>query len=124
MSETRTKYNTLRRGVELDGQRFDSRAEAEYWRILKLRQVAGELHSLTRQPSYTLQDSFVDSRGHKIAAIRYTGDFEYVETATSQRVCCEVKGVRTRDWAIRERLFRWIWRGQVELVVVPASEVI
>lgn len=115
------KYHARR--VEMDGQVFDSGAEGRYHRVLKIREAAGEIRDLQRQVKYTLQEAFVDSHGRRVGGITYTGDFQYVEVVTGRLVCCEVKGARTRDWVLREKLFRYRLRDLVELVIIPASEV-
>ena len=58
----RQKYGNRR--VEVDGIRFDSKHEAEYYQYLMLRVRAGELKSVLRQVSFDLP-----------GGIRYVADF-------------------------------------------------
>ena len=40
--------------IVVDGVTFDSKKEAEYWRVLKTRQDFGEIENLRRQEKYLL----------------------------------------------------------------------
>lgn len=52
-----SKYNNKK--VELDGHVFDSKAEADYYSGLKIRQATGEITSFELQPRFTLQPAFI-----------------------------------------------------------------
>jgi hypothetical protein len=58
----RHKYGAVR--TELDGRRFDSRAEAHYYLTLKLRQTAGEVVQFLTQVPFVLP-----------GGVRYVVDF-------------------------------------------------
>lgn len=47
-----SKYRNVK--VTVDGERFDSRKEADYWMGLKLRERAGEITELARQVLFSL----------------------------------------------------------------------
>ena len=73
---TRNKYGAKK--TEVDGVVFDSRAEARRYQELKLLERAGEIQSLTLQPTFVLQPSF--KRGKRtVRAITYSADFQYLE---------------------------------------------
>lgn len=70
------KYKNLR--VEVDGQKFDSKAEADQWLILKARERAGEIHGLLRQVHFALYTATAD-REMRVRVSAYIADFVYVD---------------------------------------------
>lgn len=95
----RGKYGA--RKVTLDGYRFDSQAEAAYYRELKMLVRAGEIHHFIVRP----QPYELLVNGHLIG--RYTPDFE-VTLATGEVQIIDVKSKATRlsrDWPLRRKLF-------------------
>jgi hypothetical protein len=107
---TENKYRNKRTIV--DGIEFDSKAEAVRYRELLLLEAGGRIEDLTLQPSYELQPAFRDVRGRKHRAIKYIADFRYIEVIDPQSiqgldVVEDVKGARTKEFAIKEKLFRF-----------------
>lgn len=105
----------------IDGERFDSQAEAARWLTLLERQNRGQISGLRRQPRYELQASFRDKTGRMMRAITYVGDFEYSEES-EQLVVEDVKGgeaTQTQVWRVKAKLFRYRYPG-IELRVVEA----
>ncbi len=47
-----SKYKNIK--VVIDGERFDSKREAQYFQELKLREKAGEIYDVKRQVEYAL----------------------------------------------------------------------
>lgn len=82
----------------VDGVKFPSKAEADYYCRLKLRMQAGQLAGFCRQPEFILQDG--DG-----TVIRYKADFAvWFNDGTTEVIEC--KGCDTADWKLREKLFR------------------
>jgi hypothetical protein len=54
----------------------------------------------------------------KYRSIVYEGDFEYVENG--QRICEDVKGVRTAVFSLKEKLFMDRYGESIELRIVEA----
>ena len=96
------KYNA--RKTVMCGHTFDSKREAEVYLELLTQKQAGEIVSIGLQPSYTLLEGFRDNTGKKQRAITYTADF-FVTYDDGRREVIEVKGVRTRDYLLRKKLF-------------------
>lgn len=97
------KYRNIK--SELDGHIFDSKAEAHRYAELKLLQAAGEIAGFMLQPSFLLEKG-----------IRYRPDFLVCDK--NGKVWVEdVKGVETRDFKLKKRLWeaRYPW---LELRVV------
>ncbi len=113
------KYGATR--TEIDGHIFSSRAEASRYAELRLLERAGQIADLRLQPRFVLQPAFVDNKGRRQPAVRYTADFAYREPMNPREVVEEVKGVMDKSAAIRIRLF--IFQHQeVDFRIVQAHE--
>lgn len=86
----RHKFNAIRTTV--DDISFSSKKESEYYRMLKLRQMSGEVLFFLRQVRFDLD-----------AGLRYTVDFmEFHADGNIHFV--EVKGMRSKDYIMRKKL--------------------
>lgn len=101
------KYHA--RKTTVCGRTFDSRREAEVYLELLAQKQAGEIVRIGFQPSYTLLAGFVDNTGKKQRPITYTADF-FVTYADGRSEVIEVKGMRTRDYLLRKKLFLHMMR--------------
>ena len=101
------KYNA--RKTTVCGHTFDSRREAEIYLDLLSRKQTGEIVRIGFQPSYTLLAGFKDNTGKNQKPITYTADF-FVTYADGHSEVIEVKGVRTRDYLLRKKLFLYAMR--------------
>ena len=106
-SRKKNKYNA--RKTTVCGRTFDSKREAEIYLDLLSRKQHGEIVRIRLQPSYTLLEGFRDNQGNKQRAITYTADF-FVTYADGRNEVIEVKGVRTRDYQLRKKLFLYAMR--------------
>jgi hypothetical protein len=91
--------------TEVDGLRFDSRAEAKRYQELRLMEMAGEIIGLSVHPRYTLVDGFRTKDGRWVGKITYAADFAYTDRATGRVVVEDVKGTRSQAYAIKRKLF-------------------
>lgn len=96
----RHKYSA--RKVEVDGVLFDSQAEANRYKTLKLLEQAGEIHNLELQPSFTLQDPF-EFQGVRHRGIGYRADFKYT-TKEGEIIVEDVKGVQTPAFKLKWKM--------------------
>ena len=101
------KYHA--RKTTVYGRTFDSKREAEVYLMLREKLRLGEIKHLECQPTYTLLERFRDNQGKQQKPITYTPDF-LVEYDDGQREAIEVKGVRTRDYLLRKKLFLYMMR--------------
>lgn len=93
---------------------FDSEAEARRFDELMLLRRAGKIRSLKLQVRYCLQEGFKDLDGNKDSGIFYVADFVYERCTTPDFSGCvywlpvveDVKGMRTKDYAMKAKLFR------------------
>ena len=106
-AQNRNKYNAHKTTV--CGHTFDSRREAEIYLDLLSRKQHGEILRIGFQPQYTILEGFRDNTGKKQRPITYTADF-FVAYADGRNEVIEVKGVRTRDYLLRKKLFLHMMR--------------
>lgn len=97
--QQRTKYKN--HIVELDGMRFDSKAEYRHWCFLVLRAKAGEIADLRRQVPFELAPAAVYG-GTKHKPMIYVADMTYTEGG--KMVVVDVKGVRTDAYRLKRHL--------------------
>lgn len=97
--KSKSKYRNVKT-VDAAGNKFDSKMEAEYHKLLLMRERAGEIMTLQLQPKYTLQEKQPGMR-----AITYVADFVFIEIATGQRVVVDVKGAITQAFAMKRKMF-------------------
>jgi hypothetical protein len=107
------KYNAKK--VIVDGIKFDSQAEAQYYSHLKSREFNGEIAGFKPQPEYTLQPSFVNPRGKKILPIKYKADFLVHYPDGTQEVI-DVKGMETADFKLKKKMFEYKYDQSLILV--------
>lgn len=97
---TYSKYRALKTTV--GGITFDSSLEAKRYTQLKILETAGTIKNLQIQPKFRLMDSFKYD-GRTIRAIDYIADFMYEENG--KVIVEDVKGIRTKDYIIKSKLF-------------------
>lgn len=93
---------------------FHSKKEAERYDALMLMQANGEIRNLKLQVRYCLQEAYITFEGDPVKSIDYIADFVYERRTApdnyGQRywlpVVEDVKGMRTRDYAMKAKLFR------------------
>lgn len=101
----RSKYRNV--SMEVDGIRFASKREAERWCQLRLREKAGEISHLERQPVFKLaigdRPVLIRSKGYPNGRqARYVADFAYFDG--EKRVVEDAKGHRTRDFILKKAI--------------------
>ena len=109
--EKKSKYSSAK--TDIDGIRFDSKKEAEFYAELKLREKAGEISRLRLQPRYLLQEAF-KHEGKQYREIEYVADFEYIENGVT--VVVDVKGFKTAIYMIKRKLFLYRYGDKVKFV--------
>lgn len=93
------KYSAKKTTV--DGIRFDSLREARRYQELKLMQLGGVISNLTLQPEFEV----VPKHGTERAVV-YKADFQYTENDTGKIIVEDAKGMRTKDYIIKRKLFK------------------
>ena len=95
--------------IEMDGRRFDSKAECRRYAELKLLEQAGEIESFSCQPIYELY-----------AGIKYVADFEVTGKGGKERWAEDVKSpatVKNAAFRMKARMFRELF-PDVELRII------
>lgn len=98
-----SKYGNVK--VTIDGHKFDSRTEGDYYYKLKIDKANGLIKDFKIHPTFVLQEKF-KYNGKTIAAITYTPDFE-VENLDGTIDMIDVKGVKTEAFKLKEKLFKY-----------------
>lgn len=97
-----SKYNSKKTVV--DGQKFDSKKEANRYQELLLLEKAGVIKNLSRQVKFVLIPSQRDESGKVIEReCSYKADFVYYEE-DGETVVEDVKGFRTKEYIIKRKL--------------------
>jgi hypothetical protein len=111
----RQKYGN--KHTEIDGEKFDSGAEAKRWVDLLWLAKAGKLHSLRRQVIYELIPKQARPSGGFERPCSYIADFVYTDEKGKQ-VVEDVKGASPDVWVIKRKLMLRV--HGVEVVEVKA----
>lgn len=101
MNFNRSKYGNKK--TEIDGIKFDSKLEAEYYQLLKFQKAHGHIQDFELQPRYQLQESF-KFNGKTYRAINYVADFKITQNDGSL-VVVDCKGVQTDVFKMKAKMF-------------------
>lgn len=99
VSSSWSKYRA--QPIEVDGIRFDSKAEAKRWFDLRTLEVNGLISRLERQVRYDFILNGVNLGFYK-------ADYRYFDHAKARVVVEDCKGVRTPVFALKAKLMRAI----------------
>ena len=91
----RNKYGAIR--DQRDGYKFDSRAEARHYDVLKLRLQAGEIARLVVHPKFRIEVNGVH-------VCDYVSDFAYEENGEMIVADVKSKPTKTATYRIKSRL--------------------
>ncbi len=95
----------------VNGIRFDSQAEANYYCQLKILKRSNQIKDFKLQPKYLLQPSFkLDNK--TIRAIHYIADFE-IEHNDSSIEIIDVKGYKTEVYRLKKKLFEYKYKTKI-----------
>ena len=92
---------------ELDGFKFDSEVERDYYIKLKSMKECGFINDFTMQVTYELFDGFLDFRGNKVQPMTYIADYEIILN-NGEKIIIDTKGSKasTEESArIKQKLF-------------------
>lgn len=107
------KYNNKK--IVIDDIKFDSILESRYY-LEKLKEKISDGTILVEfHPKYVLIDSFVKGN-KKYNKVTYSADFLVIEQATQHAYLVDVKGMQTKDFIIKRKLFDSLY--DIELKVI------
>lgn len=113
-----SKYNNKK--VVYAGITFDSKAERDYYLYLLDLKQRGIVTDIQLQPSFLLQEKF-RKNGKLYREITYKADFE-VTYADGHVEIIDVKGMMTKDFAIKRKLFEYKYQS-LRLLLVAYSKI-
>ena len=96
-----SKYRSKK--VEIDGMKFDSKAEAKLWQILKEQEERGEISDLRRQVPFELAPAVV-IQGRKRPPLRYIADFVFLREGAE--IIADCKGYLTDAYRMKRHLMK------------------
>ena len=117
------KYRNIK--IEVDGIKFDSKAEYTRFKELELFQRVGNISNLERQVKFELQPSFVDNQGVKQRAITYVADFVYKEN--NKIIVEDLKSVATAKdstYKIKKKMLLWLFKRDEDYIDYEFKEII
>lgn len=111
------KYRNIK--TTIDGIKFDSKVESQFYLFLKKREADGEIKNLELQKTFKLQEAFkykdYFGRQRTARAITYRADFYYIEN--NKEFVVDVKGgIITAEFKIKEKLFRKAYKDIIFLI--------
>ena len=98
----------------------DSKIEIKYYAELLLRERAGEIKDIIKQPKFELQKGF-KYLNETVRAISYTADFQYFDIKRNITIIEELKSSYTAklaDYRIRARLFQYQIKDRSDLLFI------
>ncbi|NMS90590.1 DUF1064 domain-containing protein [Clostridioides difficile] len=103
-----SKYNNKK--IIIDGIKFDSKDESEYYLYLKEKKENGEIKDFGLQQKFELQPKFKKD-GKNYRAITYTVDFAIYKW-DGEVVYIDVKGYSTQQGELRKKLFDYKYQDK------------
>ncbi len=117
------KYRNIK--IEVDGIKFDSKAEYKRYTELKLFERVKNISDLELQVKFELQPSFVDNQGVKQRAITYVADFVYKEN--NKIIVEDLKSVATAKdstYKIKKKMLLWLFKRDEDYIDYEFKEII
>lgn len=106
------KYHNKK--VIIDGIKFDSQKEGNYYLKLKMLEKAGKIRDLKLQVPFVVLETFkVDDRTYR--KTKYIADFTYFDDKDKLHVV-DVKGFRTKEYELKKKLMVWKYGIEIEEV--------
>jgi len=104
------RYNKYgNKKTEIDGIKFDSKAEANRYLELSMLVKYKKIKDLVLQPAFELQPSFKKD-GRTIRAIKYYADFAYYDMGLDEYIVEDVKAsltFKTEVYKIKKKMFEY-----------------
>ena len=98
----------------IDGIKFDSKKESQYYLKLKMLEKAGKIRDLKLQVPFVLLETFkVGDRTYRKA--KYIADFTYYDDKDKLHVI-DVKGFHTNEYQLKKKLMAWKYGIEIEEV--------
>lgn len=120
MSKQRnSKYNA--RKTEIDGIKFASKAEGDYYKHLKKLKAQGVVTWFDMQPRFTLLNAFTDDWGVEHNKIEYIADF-LVHYAEGEPKVIDIKGTETPEFKLKRKWYCSMFPLELKLIAHSAID--
>ena len=105
MAKDKSKYKSKK--IEIDGIKFDSKAEGDYYLLLKKYKETGTVKDFELQPKFVLQEKFKHRFSGNIRSLTYTADFKVVVQVGQFKIIyvVDVKGKANETSPLKRKLF-------------------
>lgn len=114
---SRRKYgNTI---TEVDGRKFDSKAEARHYASLLSLENIEAISNLECQPKFVLLPTFKDNSGATVRSITYSADFRYFDNGDGKIHVVDVKSkptAKSRTFINSWKMLRYQYRNDNTIV--------
>lgn len=104
----KTKYKNKK--ILFENIKFDSQKELKRYCELKMLNKLGAIKNLILQPVFELQETF-KKNGITHRAIKYIADFQYFDIEKHKIIIEDVKGFKTKDFIIKQKLFEYKFKN-------------
>lgn len=106
------KYHNKK--VIIDGKKFDSKKEKDYYLKLKMLEKAGKIRDLKLQFPFVLIETFkLNDKTYR--KMKYIADFVYYDDKDKLHVV-DTKGYRTKEYELKKKLMAWKYGIEIEEV--------
>lgn len=97
--------------IEVDGIKFDSKAESQMYLNLKMLEKAKKIKDLELQVPFVLIPKFRLRNGKIQRETTYIADFKFFDIEQNRVRIIDNKGFRTKEYQIKKKLFNYIFRS-------------
>lgn len=103
LSAKPAKYHNVK--VVVDGHKFDSKREADYWCQLRVREKAGEIQWLRRQVRIPLYapDLTQSTTPQHVQICEFVADYDYYDRLDCKRHVVDAKGKKTAIYLLKKK---------------------
>ena len=106
------KYHNKK--VIIDGKKFDSQKEGNYYLKLKMLEKASKIKDLKLQFPFVLIETFkLNDKTYR--KMKYIADFVYYDDKDKLHVV-DTKGFRTKEYELKKKLMAWKYGIEIEEV--------
>lgn len=118
-NQRNSKYNA--RKTEIDGIKFASKAEGDYYKHLKKLKAQGVVTWFDMQPRFTLLNAFTDDWGVEHNKIEYVADF-LVHYAEGEPKVIDIKGTETPEFKLKRKWYCSMFPLELKLIAHSAID--
>ena len=112
--QSTSKYRNTK--VVIDGEKFDSKHEAERWIELKYMERAGLIYGLQRQVKIELVPNIYEDKKCVQRAAHYIADFSYMRGGEKIIEDAKSPATITDVYKLKKKLVRWLYGIEIKEV--------